>query len=69
MTRPTLFLALCLLFAAAHAGAQAVTAPIVEIRIHGNHSTPDADVLALGLPVTGRNTEAGVAQALRRYVL
>ena len=29
----------------------------------------EPDVLALGLPVTAPNTEAGVAQALRRYVL
>ena len=67
MTRP-LCLALCLLFTAAHAGAQAVTAPIVEIRIHGNHSTPDADVLALTGLAVGQPASDEVLEAARARV-
>ena len=37
---------------AATAAAQAPSAPIVEIRVHGNHSTPEAEIVALsGLAV------------------
>lgn len=68
MTRPSLFLGLGLLFMAVHAGAQTVTAPIVEIRIHGNHSTPDADVLALTGLAVGQPASDDVLEAARARV-
>ena len=67
MTRP-LFLVLSLLLAAIDVGAQAVTAPIVEIRIHGNHSTPDADVLALTGLAVGQPASDEVLEAARARV-
>lgn len=47
--------------------AKATAERIVEIRIHGNHTTPDADVLALsGLEVGSSATEARLAEAVEK---
>jgi hypothetical protein len=41
--------------------------PISEIRVHGNHTTPDADILALsGLQVGDEASEARLRDAERR---
>jgi len=41
--------------------------PIAEIRVHGNHTTPDADILALsGLQVGDEATEARLRDAERK---
>jgi outer membrane protein assembly factor BamA len=40
---------------------------IAEIRVHGNHTTPDSDILALsGLATGGDATEAGLNEAERK---
>jgi outer membrane protein assembly factor BamA len=42
---------------------------VVEVRVHGNHTTPDADVLAVsGLGVGGDPSPAVLAEAQRRLV-
>lgn len=49
------------------AGAQPEPAPIVEIRVHGNHSTPDADVIAAsGLAVGQPSGDAQLTAAAAR---
>ena len=68
MTRPVLFLAASLLLAAARAGAQPVAAPIVELRVHGNHSTPDADVLTLSGLAVGQPASDEVLDAARARI-
>jgi outer membrane protein assembly factor BamA len=61
--RRALFVALAL--AAAPAFAQ--TERIAEIRVHGNHSTPDADILKIAALATGTPfTDATLAAAERR---
>ncbi|MGD9902422.1 MAG: POTRA domain-containing protein [Vicinamibacterales bacterium] len=59
---------LALLLAALVAGGGAAAAqPIVEIRVHGNHSTPDVEVVAAsGLAVGQPSTEAALAAAAER---
>jgi hypothetical protein len=49
-------------------GAEAQTAEVLaEIRVHGNHTTPDADVLSIaGLSVGSPVTDAAVADAKAR---
>lgn len=68
MTRLVLLFAACLLLAATPAGAQPVTAPIVEIRIRGNHSTPDADVLTLSGLAVGQPASDEVLDAARARI-
>lgn len=68
MTRSVLFLAASLLVAAAQADAQPVTAPIVELRVHGNHSTPDADVLTLSGLSVGQPASDEVLDAARARI-
>ncbi len=47
--------------------AQPAPAPIVEIRVHGNHSTPDADVIAAsGLAVGQPSGDAALTAAAER---
>ena len=61
--------ALALLVLAATAGAQpaATTPPIAEIRVHGNHSTPDAEVIAASGLVVGQPAgDADLAAATDR---
>lgn len=54
-----------LVLAASTAIAQTET--IAEIRVHGNHTTPDADILGIaGLKVGDAATEATIAAAARR---
>lgn len=60
-------LAIVALVTADAASAQDVTSPIVEIRVTGNHSTPDAEVLALsglavGLPASDTVLEGARAK-------
>src|SRR5262245_53758439 len=55
--------------ASAHLVAQAPQAPEVlrEVRVHGNHTTPDADILAIaGLTVGEPVTEATRREATER---
>ncbi len=42
--------------------------PIVEIRVHGNHSTPDADILALSGLAVGQPASDDVLEAARAKV-
>ena len=58
--------ALMILLSAAHGQAQ--TAEILgEVRVHGNHTTPDADILALaGLQVGAAVTDASLRDAATR---
>lgn len=61
----TLVALLCVVAAAA-AGAQ-TKETIAEIRVHGNHTTPDADILAIaGLKVGEDATEARLNAAVKR---
>lgn len=60
-------LVLAALLAAATAGAQTAAPAIVEIRVHGNHSTPDVDVIAAsGLAVGQASADADLAAAAER---
>jgi outer membrane protein assembly factor BamA len=60
-------LVLAALLAAATAAAQTAPPAIVEIRVHGNHSTPDADVIAAsGLAVGQASGDADLAAAAER---
>lgn len=68
MTRPPARQAVglaCALTLLLGATASAQTAPVIaEILVHGNHSTPDADVLAIsGLTVGGPATDEAMAAA------
>ncbi len=65
--RLRLIVALVVLVASA-ASAQEVTAPIVEIRVHGNHSTPDAEILALAGLAVGQPASTEVLDAARARV-
>ena len=58
--------ALMILLSAAHGQAQ--TAEILgEVRVHGNHTTPDADILALaGLQIGAAVTDASLRDAATR---
>lgn len=64
-----LVVALAVFGSAAAAAAQIVPPPIAEIRVHGNHSTPDAEViaasgLAVGQP-SGDDTLEAATERLR----
>jgi len=62
-----LTLALALLSPAAIAAAQTSSGIVAEVRVHGNHTTPDADVLAIVGEVVGRPaTEALVLEVRAR---
>jgi outer membrane protein assembly factor BamA len=51
----------------ARAQAPAATVEVVEIRVHGNYRTPDADVIALtGVTIGDRLTDAQIADVGRR---
>jgi len=51
----------------APAGAQTSAGIVAEVRIHGNHTTPDADVLAIVGEVIGKPaTEALVTEVVAR---
>ena len=70
MTRPAVALALALLVLAGTAAAQSASSQVetlVEIRIHGNHTTPDDDVLrvmglAIGQPIDDVAIEAAAGR-------
>jgi len=69
MSRSTLALALVLV--AVRAGAQTTPTQAVEvireIRVHGNHTTPDRDVLAVaGLVIGAPASEDAIAEASKR---
>jgi outer membrane protein assembly factor BamA len=65
--RVPLALLAALMATAAPLRGQAPAEVIAEVRVHGNHTTPDADVLALaGLSVGQAMTQATVADAERR---
>ncbi|MEZ5421096.1 MAG: hypothetical protein R2708_27680 [Vicinamibacterales bacterium] len=58
-------LAALVLLMTAGAGAQDITAPIVEIRVTGNHSTPEAEVVALSGLAVGQPASDAVLGAAR----
>jgi hypothetical protein len=58
-----LTLALALLTVARGAAAQPTAPPIAEIRVHGNHSTPDADVIAASELMVGQPSGDDALQA------
>ena len=68
MTRLAGLAAALLLSTAAVAPAQETTAPIVEIRVHGNHSTPEAEILALSGLAVGQPASDAVLDAARARV-
>lgn len=59
---------LLLLGASGEAAQAPVAPPIVEIRVHGNHSTPDADILALSELAVGQPASDEVLEAARARV-
>ena len=69
MTRslPLASVALAWLLSATGAAAQAPPGVVAEVRVHGNHTTPDADVLAIAGEVVGQPaTDALVAGIVTR---
>lgn len=59
--------ALILVFLVSAAAAQTAPGIVAEVRVHGNHTTPDADVLAIAGEVVGRPaTDALVAEVTMR---
>ncbi len=69
MTAPTVVLTALALLTAAGAGAQtAIEAPIVEIRVHGNHSTPGDEIVAVSGLAVGQPASDAVLEAARARV-
>ena len=64
---PRLIVALVALLPSAAALAQAPAETIVDIIVHGNHATPDAEILELaGLAIGARVSDAVIEDATRR---
>src|SRR5688572_23852846 len=58
---------LIVLFCASAAGAQTSPGIVGEVRVHGNHTTPDADVLAIVGEIVGQPaTDALIAEVTER---
>lgn len=67
MKREICLLAAGLLLASAAAAAQTSPGVVGEVRVHGNHTTPDADVLAIAGDLVGKPaTDALVAEVTDR---
>ena len=69
MTPAALILAALATLTTLDAAAAQTAAPIVEIRVHGNHSTPDAEVIAASGLAVGQSSDdvqlVGAAERLR----